>query len=352
MPRYPSNKTEQKIGRLMVDWFAKNQRVLPWRIHTSVYRRLVSEFMLQQTQVATVIPYFNRWIERFPSIDILAKASEAQVLKAWEGLGYYARAKNLHRTAQKIVEQQINLTDPERFAFPKAPQDWQMLPGIGDYTAHALAAIAQNQRVAAIDGNVIRVLCRINGVQQIFENKDQAVNYIKNIAHLYIPLKKSSAYNEAVMELGAVICKPKNPCCFCCPIEGHCCSFQTKLDVAHIPQFQKKIYIQRTIQRIFVESNQRILLKKASGKRLCHILELPLVEDMPEEISMEVIAGINRSISRERINEVILEPKERIGDLDLWLQKNRELVLLPFCELENATLSGPHRRWLEKKLKL
>ncbi|MDR3317315.1 MAG: A/G-specific adenine glycosylase [Puniceicoccales bacterium] len=336
-----NGKIEQHIGCQLVTWFGKNRRILPWRTHSSIYYRLVSEFMLQQTQVSTVTPYFERWIKQFPSITVLAEASETEVLKAWEGLGYYARAKNLHETAKIIIKQ-------ENFTFPKTLKEWQRLPGIGDYTAHALASIAQNQHVAAVDGNVIRVLCRINGIQKIFENKNQAVKYIKNIATLYIPHGKSAHYNEAVMEFGALICRAQNPFCDRCPITKYCHSFQEKLDCSRIPQFRKTIYIKKNLQRVFICNNSVILLKQTNTKRLYHIFELPLFEDISQIISMRKIAEINRAIVHERITEIILEPEylpENLQNL-----ANDYLILLPIQELKNITLSGPHRKWLDKKI--
>ncbi|MDR1590854.1 MAG: A/G-specific adenine glycosylase [Puniceicoccales bacterium] len=344
------NSKNLQIGYLLVNWFVKNRRILPWRTNSSIYNRLVSEFMLQQTQVATVIPYFKRWTEQFPSIEILATASENQVLKAWEGLGYYSRAKNLHKTAKEIINQQIDLTYPSHFIFPKTPEEWKQLPGIGDYTAHALAAIAQNQCVAAIDGNVIRVLCRIYAIQQAFKNKTQAVKYIKNIANFFIPPDESANYNEAIMELGALICKSQNPLCEHCPINLHCRSFQEKLDHSQFPKFKKIIYIKRNIQRIFIFDEQFIILKKTSTNRLRNIFELPLLSDISEKMPVREIAKINRSIAHEHITEIIFEPEHLPEKFKNLLNNNSGLMLFPICEVKNITLSGPHRKWLNGRL--
>ncbi|MDR1366778.1 MAG: A/G-specific adenine glycosylase [Puniceicoccales bacterium] len=347
----PSKSTRKRqIGYLLTDWFTKNRRILPWRTNPSIYNRLVSEFMLQQTQVATVIPYFNRWIGQFPSIEALAQASEEQVLKAWEGLGYYTRVKNLHRTAKEIIKKLTNPDAIEPDIYPQTPEEWKLLPGIGDYTAHALASIAQNQCVAAVDGNVIRVLCRINGIQQSFESKNQAVKYIKNIAHFYIPFGKSANYNEAIMELGALICRPKNPICDRCPIVLHCCSFQKKLNYLQIPKFQKIIYVKKTAQRIFICDGQFIILKKTNTKRLYNIFELPLIDDIDKKMFTQEIAKINRSIANERIEEIISKPKYLPKDLKILTQNYPDLIFLSIYELKNITISGPHRKWLDKQL--
>jgi A/G-specific adenine glycosylase len=346
----PNDNEKRKIGHLIADWFVKNQRILPWRANPSIYNRLISEFMLQQTQVTTVIPYFNRWIEQFPSIEAVAKAPEEQILKAWEGLGYYARVRNLHRTAKKITSKEINLTTPKHSIFPKTPEEWKQLPGIGDYTAHALAAIAQNQHIAAIDGNVIRVLCRANGIQRAFKSKNQAIKLIKDIAHSYIPFGKSADYNEGIMELGALICKFKNPACDCCPIYLHCCSFQKKLDYTQIPKFQKTIYIKKTVQRVFICNEQFIILKKTNGKRLHNIFELPLLDNASQKIPLQEIAKINRSIANERIVEIIFTPKDLQKNLENLTNDHADWVRIPIHKLKTITLSGPYRRWLDGQL--
>jgi A/G-specific adenine glycosylase len=349
MQFFTKNDGEQRrIGRLLVDWFVKNQRILPWRTNPSIYNRLVSEFMLQQTQVATVIPYFKRWIEQFPSIKVLAEASEEAVLKAWEGLGYYSRVKNLHKIAKKITKNLSNLNISAPDTYPQTPEEWKNFPGIGDYTAHALASIAQNQHVAAIDGNAIRVLCRLHGIQQTFKSKNYALKFVKNIASLHVPPGKSANYNEAIMELGALICKPKNPACDRCPVEKYCLCFQKKLDCTRIPQFSRATYVKKTIRRAFVCNNFFILLRQANTKRLHNIFELPLLDDIPETTPAIEIDKISRSIARERITEMIFELQILPENLQILTKNSRELILLPIDELKNITLSGPHRKWLDK----
>ncbi|MDR1435458.1 MAG: hypothetical protein LBI77_03590 [Puniceicoccales bacterium] len=344
---FTGSDREQAIGHSIVQWFGKNRRILPWRTNSSTYGRLVSEFMLQQTQVATVIPYFENWLRQFPSLEALAAASEREVMKAWEGLGYYSRARNLHETVKQIVKGTHSRGSP---IFPETPKGWKLFPGIGDYTAHALASIAQNQHVAAVDGNVVRVLCRANGIQQIFDSKHRAAECIKKIAHRYIPRGKSADYNEAIMELGALICKPKNPSCGHCPIASHCRNFQEKLGGEQIPRFRKTIYVQRDMQRIFLCDSSSIILKKAKGRRLHNIFEMPSPEDITENLATHAIGKICRSIARERITETILEPDSLPDDLGAWVQSNLKLTLLPIRELGNFTLSGPHRRWLNGKI--
>lgn len=329
----------------LISWFKKNQRPLPWRQNPTLYNRLVSEFMLQQTQVATVIPYYIRWMNTFPTIATLAKASESQVFKLWEGLGYYSRAKNLYKIAQWI-------TDHQEY-YPQSAEEWETLPGIGPYTASALASIAQNLPVAAVDGNVVRVLCRINAIQEIFKNKTQAVQKIRPLALKYVPEKESSAYNEALIEFGALICKPKNPLCLECPIASECRCYQERLDPNTIPKFQKIIYKKRQVNRILLHNQYFILLKCASSTRLKDIYELPLLEDISLEGPIKEIAQIKRSIAHERIVEHIFIPENSnllVNTLDLQkeLSTNKtKLEKISLKLLQKITLSGPHRKWTD-----
>lgn len=320
----------QGIGSALIDWFRVHHRILPWREQSTVYSRLVSEFMLQQTQVATVLPYFKRWIEACPTLEALARASQNEVLKLWEGLGYYARARNLHKTAKILLEKT-----------PQNVQEWEKLPGIGHYTASALASITQNHPIAVVDGNVIRVLCRLNAITQTFKDKNQALQIITHLAQQYLPPHQSGVYNEAIMELGALICKPSTPICSKCPIARACLGYQQQLDLPQIPKFQKVVYIKKQIERILVINDQGILLHQATTPRLHQIYELPKREDgivAPEN----PIGKILRSIAKERITELIFKAKN--------IPEQQNLTYIPLNELHRYTLSGPHRKWLNKYL--
>lgn len=334
-----STQEAQIVGLKLIKWFQIHQRKLPWRDNATIYGRLVSEFMLQQTQVATVVPYYLRWMNIFPTIELLAHTTEAQVLKLWEGLGYYTRARNLHTVAQILTDRSKNFSSIQ---YPQTPEEWETLPGIGLYIAKALAAIAQNFPVATVDGNVIRVLCRINAIKFNFLSKDQAVKLITPIAQIYVPAKQSSAYNEAIMELGALICKPKNPNCDSCPIGAHCKTNALKIDPQTIPCFKKIIYIKRYIRRACYVKDQKLLLKLTSTKRLNKIYELPTFEDLKinNDSAMELISTIRRSITNERITEEIY----KVQNLN---QIPSNIALIPLKELHSITLSGPHRKWIQ-----
>ena len=200
------------IRRLLLAWYSKHQRDLPWRRTRDPYRIWVSEIMLQQTRVASAIGYYQRFLERFPSIPELAAAPEQELLTAWAGLGYYARVRNLQKAANKIVE---------LGAFPRDYASLRALAGIGDYTAAAIASIAFDLPHAALDGNVIRVLSRLTAERGNVASTTVRKRLRAVADHLIDP-KLPGQFNQAWMELGAMVCLPKQPQCSICPLQSHC----------------------------------------------------------------------------------------------------------------------------------
>lgn len=194
-----------------LNWYRENARDLPWRETKDPYRIWLSEIMLQQTRVETVKDYYRRFLERFPRVEDLAMAPEEAVMKAWEGLGYYSRARNLHACAKEVTK---------RGAFPTTRRELLKLPGIGDYTSGAVASFAFSQRVPAVDGNVLRVTARWLGIWEDIM-KPQTRKRIESLLKERLP-QDAATFNQAMMELGATICKPKNPDCDRCPLEGDC----------------------------------------------------------------------------------------------------------------------------------
>ncbi|MCK5861026.1 MAG: A/G-specific adenine glycosylase [Candidatus Hydrogenedentes bacterium] len=198
----------------LLQWFSEEARDLPWRRSKDPYHIYLSEIILQQTRVAQGLPYFERFLTCFPTIETLAQADEHAVLKAWEGLGYYTRARNMHRTAGIIVEQYQG-------HFPDSPELLQLLPGIGKYTAGAIASIAFNKPVPVLDGNVKRVLARLDAIQDSIDTSStEKLLWLR--AGALTPSKKPGDFNQAMMELGARICVPKSPICDACPVQKHC----------------------------------------------------------------------------------------------------------------------------------
>jgi A/G-specific adenine glycosylase len=200
--------------RSLVRWYRSHGRDLPWRRTGDPYAILVSEFMLQQTQVATVIPYYHNWLRRFPDFASLARASENEVLREWQGLGYYARARNLHATAKTVM-------DRHGGNFPRGIEQMRQLSGIGKYTAHAVASFAFNQSVPIVEANTGRVLARLFNLR---ESIDSGLGQRKLWQHAASLLPKSDAatFNSALLDLGAFICAPRKPRCAVCPVKTFC----------------------------------------------------------------------------------------------------------------------------------
>jgi A/G-specific adenine glycosylase len=244
-----------EFRRLLLKWYHKNGRDLPWRYTTGPYRILVSEFMLQQTQVATVIPYYDQWFRRFPNFARLARASESDVLRAWQGLGYYARARNLHTTARAIVAR-------HRGRFPRSIDRMQELPGIGKYTAHAIATFAFDQPVPIVEANTARVLSRLFDRRLAIDSAAGRTTLWKDAAVL-IPKLNARTYNSALTDLGALVCLPRKPKCDICPVEKFC---STK-DPLALPIKKARLRPQRAIERhVFVFHGGRILLEQSSRR--------------------------------------------------------------------------------------
>jgi A/G-specific adenine glycosylase len=205
--------TSELATRLLA-WYAAQARKLPWRDHPDPYAILVSEIMLQQTRVKTVIPYYERWMQRFPNLVALAQADLQDVLHAWEGLGYYNRARNLHRTAQIVVDEYVG-------ELPMTAERLRQLPGIGRYTAGAIAAFAFGQDEAALDGNIRRVLARYFDID-LPERSTAGERRLWKLAQAHLPGGRAADYNQALMDLGATICTPRAPDCDTCPLQAGC----------------------------------------------------------------------------------------------------------------------------------
>ena len=261
---------DQIITNKILNWYDINKRSLPWRKKTSSKKRqyytLVSEFMLQQTQVVTVIPYFNRFIENIPDLETLASFENRKLIKLWEGLGYYSRVRNLKKTAQVIIKD-FNKKLPDNFL------DLKSLPGIGDYTASAISAIAFNKPFIPLDGNVERVLKRYLYLKK--ENQIQKDNLIKSKKVLGTS-SRSSDYAQALMELGALICRPNNPLCEKCPISKKCKSFAKQDFVLNkIKKINKEKYF---LLKVYKKNNKYLLVKNRNFNFLKNFNIFPMQE--------------------------------------------------------------------------
>ena len=334
-------KRAPSLRATLAKWFEENKRDLPWRRLASVYPTVVSEFMLQQTQVKTVLPYYDRWLKRFPDFQTLAKAGEATVLKHWEGLGYYSRARNLHKLAKEIT-----LLD----SIPEDPQDWQQFKGIGAYTAAAITSISFKHPIACVDGNVSRIICRLTADETVYKDNTQAMKAFTPMAEVLLDKQNPGRHNEAMMELGATVCTKANPQCGICPLASGCKAKGKQPE--KLPRKVARTVKLETIDRAWVEKDGMILLHLTNdnSRRLSGILELPRLAQLgfsptcQKNLGKTPIITRKRGISHSQITEPIwnlsAQPIGEQPDLQ-WLDLNK---------LEEATLSGPHKRWIQEIL--
>ena len=258
----------RSLAKKLLAWFAKRARDLPWRRTRDLYAIWLSEIMLQQTQVATVIPYWERFLARFPDVNALAAADEREVLRLWEGLGYYRRARQLHAAARKIVVEHGG-------EFPRAYESVRGLPGIGRYTVGAILSIGLDQRLPILEANTVRVLSRLTA----FEG-DPASNagqkYLWSVAEQILPAKQCGAFNQALMELGSEICTPKSPSCNRCPLAALCQARQRHL-VEQIPRSGKRTnYEDVTEVVVIVRERGRVLVRHCQpGERWAGLWDFP-----------------------------------------------------------------------------
>jgi A/G-specific adenine glycosylase len=330
----------QPFRAVLLQWYQAAQRPLPWRTEPSLYRTVVSEFMLQQTQVKTMLPYFENWMHHFPDFQTLAKASAENVLKQWEGLGYYSRARNLHKLAQVFTQLS---------AAPENPGEWKALPGIGPYTAAAIASIAQNYPAAVVDGNVVRVLARLGNYQQSFTSNGQAVKSFTDAAQRLLDPDNPGDYNQALMELGATICLKAKPACERCPVQNHCLAYKEyPSHPASLPRIQRPTLQKIEIDRALILSQNTILLHRIpdDAPRLAGQYEIPKLLDLQLTRPSEKPHAVKtRGIANQRIKENLFLFGHPAKDTPLTTHH-----WIPFDKLETITLSGPHRKWLKEIL--
>ncbi len=260
------------FSKTLVQWYLQNKRDLPWRNSTNPYHIWLSEIILQQTRVAQGTPYFFAFIENFPTIHDLAKASEQQVLKLWQGLGYYSRARNLHKTAQ-IISIEMGGVFPENYT------ELLKLKGVGEYTAAAIASFAYNERVPVVDGNVFRVLSRYIGIENdILEPKSKAI--FRETANLLMENAEPSVFNQAIMEFGALQCLPRNPNCGNCVFNQSCFALQQN-KILSLPVKTKKAKSKNRFFNflIFIDCDEKTIVRERTNKGIWqNLYEFPLLE--------------------------------------------------------------------------
>ena len=278
----------------LLDWYDRCARVLPWRGFHDAYRTWVSEAMLQQTRVETVLSYYDRFLERFPTLASLAEAPEADVLKLWEGLGYYSRARNLHNGAMDVMQQYGGI-------LPRDPEKLKKIRGIGPYTAGAIASIAYDVPVPAVDGNVIRVLSRIYGIRTDALQPDTR-KHIEKLAAALVPQERPGDHNQAVMDLGATVCVPGTPNCDACPLSDFCDAYKTgdAADLPVLPKAKPQKIIPWSV--LLIRSGDRVLMRRRTEKLLQGLWCFPMfeVESAPDELLSLVSKKLHLQLSSLR----------------------------------------------------
>jgi A/G-specific adenine glycosylase len=265
------NKT--RFRENLLSWYDNNKRVLPWRDDPSPYKVWISEIMLQQTKVSTVIPYFNRFIERIKSVNELAEIEEDTLLKLWEGLGYYSRARNLKKAAQEIVQKHNSV-------LPNNEKELEELKGIGNYTSGAILSIAFNKRYTAVDGNVLRVFARLNNIKDDIKQKEIKASIKEQVKSL-LPKNRVGDFNQALMEIGATVCLPNGtPYCEICPLKEMCKAYK-KGTQKEIPiKRKKKQTPTKDITVLLVKHRDKYIIeKRPSTGLLANMYQFPIVEE-------------------------------------------------------------------------
>jgi A/G-specific adenine glycosylase len=282
------------IGEKLLSWYELNQRDLPWRRQPSPYGVWVSEIMLQQTRVETVIPYFERWMARFPSVEALALASLQEVLSAWEGLGYYSRARNLHKAAQMIVDQYGG-------RLPDDPQTLQSLPGIGRYTAGAIASIAFGKDAPVLDGNIRRVLARLFNISEPARSA-AGERRLWELAGEHLPPGRAGDFNQALMDLGATLCTPQEPSCSHCPLCAGCAANQLGLQKLLPVMASKAAIPHHTVTAAVIQRDDQVLItQRPANGLLGGLWEFPGGKLQPGE---DLAACLQREIKEELAAEI------------------------------------------------
>jgi len=328
------NFQSMDLSFALLSWYDNNKRVLAFRENNKPYNVWVSEVMLQQTKVETVIPYFNEWIEKFPNINAVADASEESILKFWEGLGYYSRCRNFHRAA-KIIVKEYNSKIPDTW------DQFRSLPGVGDYTAGAVLSIAFNKNYIAIDGNVKRVMARLTGRKKLSKYND---NYIKSRLNKYMDKNRPGDFNQALMELGACVCLPKRPKCDECPINGVCVGYKNGVPTNYPRTLVKKqIPLQIYVGGI-IKFEKKFLIQKREGKMLNGLWEIPMKKITRKSNNIEYFKKyiFDKYGYKIRFKKIISEIEHAYSHFKM------KLIVMDFIQVNDIKYIGTSFSWISK----
>ncbi len=289
----------KQIGESLVSWFLEEKRDLPWRKTKDPYKIWVSEVMLQQTKVDTVIPYYERFISKYPSLESLAEAEEGELLKEWEGLGYYSRARNLQAGVREVVEEYNSVVPNNRKEISK-------LKGVGPYTAGAVLSIAYDIPEHAVDGNVMRVLSRILLIKEDIAKQKTKKIFEEAVMNLMFK-DNPSAFNQGLMELGAIICTPTKPKCLLCPVREYCSAFYEGVqEELPIKTINKKTKLHKMKAVVIQRNDGKILLEKRPSKGLlANMWQFPMVELPTSTHTVEEVVELDYGVEIQKGKELI-----------------------------------------------
>ncbi len=326
-----------EIAAALESWFQAHGRDYPWRRTRDPYAILVSEVMLQQTQITTVLDrgFYERWMSRFPNVERLAEASEEDVLSAWQGLGYYRRARNLHRLAQVILNEHDG-------KFPENPEQILSLPGIGPYTAGAVASFAFGLAEPIVDGNVARVLSRLWDDATPMDSTEGSRRLWQRANAIVKTSRDPRVLNSALMELGQVVCRPIKPACMLCPLHQQC---QTRTP-EQLPVKKTKTVLTEVTERVFfVQTPEGVLLEQELGKRRTGLWKLPSLQLEEDAALPRVLLKTHYGITRYKVILWVHEKPPGISHRDNWRCFQQ-------TELQELPMPSPYRRALEKLLQM
>jgi A/G-specific adenine glycosylase len=312
-------------------WFRRHGRDLPWRQTRDPYAILVSEMMLQQTTVAAVVPYFEKWMKRFPSVHELAAADESEVLALWQGLGYYRRARSLHAAARKVGREMGGV-------FPRDYDALRALPGVGDYTAQAVRAFAFDEPVPVLDANVIRVVARLFDIRTPVDTAKGLAKVRGKLEEL-LPAKGGHEFASALMELGALVCRAGRPDCLLCPVKAFCAAEHPENLPVKAPKAPVK---ERSEQAAWVSDGQSVLLQQSTARRWGGLWRLPPLDGEPPG---GPAAELTYSIVRERVTLRVHRTAKRA-----LMASAEPRKAFSFKELDCIAIPSPHRRAIAKVL--
>lgn len=329
--------TPETFQERLITWQQTHGRHdLPWQQNPTPYRVLVSEVMLQQTQVTTVIPYFERWMASFPTIEMLASATEDEVMNHWQGLGYYSRARNLRKAAQYIMDECNGI-------FPDHVEALLKIPGVGRYTAGAIASFAYNTYGPIVDGNVKRLFCRFFGIEGV-PGTSQVDKRLWSAAEAFTPIENNRPFAQGLLDMGATVCKPKKPDCKACTFQDTCVAFQTDR-VSELPTPKpKKVVPTKTGHFLWVETNGKILLEKRADDGIWGALWcLPQIYIEPQQLGSHVLlkGKFKHTFTHYKLDA-------QVWCIDRMGEDNSQQQWFTLEDLQDLGLPTPIRKFIQK----